>query len=108
MGQPVRPQILFVSVDKLILCCRCTLHRVIPGTYETVRRGIRTTVFGEKRKLTRRLVLMLIANNLSAAYFDPASESRNDHARRQKLAKTNGVANGHANGVTNGISNGVH
>ncbi|KAL6232114.1 hypothetical protein BDW75DRAFT_233052 [Aspergillus navahoensis] len=28
---------------------RCTLHRVIPGTYEGKRRGIRTTVFGEKR-----------------------------------------------------------
>lgn len=29
---------------------RCTLHRVIPGTYEGNRRGIRTTVFGEKRQ----------------------------------------------------------
>lgn len=29
---------------------RCTLHRVIPGTYEGPRRGVRTTVFGEKRK----------------------------------------------------------
>ncbi|KAJ0413299.1 alpha-ketoglutarate-dependent sulfonate dioxygenase [Aspergillus carlsbadensis] len=43
---------------------RCTLHRVIPGTYEGKRRGIRTTVFGEK------------------PYFDPASESRNERARR--------------------------
>ncbi|KAG4222480.1 hypothetical protein PC116_g29046 [Phytophthora cactorum] len=29
---------------------RCVLHRVIPGSYESPRRGIRTTVFGEKRK----------------------------------------------------------
>lgn len=28
---------------------RCTVHRVIPGRYEASRRGIRTTVFGEKR-----------------------------------------------------------
>ncbi|KAH8646908.1 alpha-ketoglutarate-dependent sulfonate dioxygenase [Xylariales sp. PMI_506] len=30
---------------------RCVLHRVIPGRYEGARKGIRTTVFGEKRKL---------------------------------------------------------
>ncbi|KAL3452078.1 alpha-ketoglutarate-dependent sulfonate dioxygenase [Aspergillus insuetus] len=47
---------------------RCTLHRVIPGTYEGKRRGIRTTVFGEK------------------PYFDPASESRNERARRLREA----------------------
>ena len=29
----------------------CTIHRVIPGTYEGPRKGIRTTVFGEKRKM---------------------------------------------------------
>ena len=29
---------------------RAVVHRVIPGTYEAPRRGIRTTVFGEKRK----------------------------------------------------------
>ena len=30
---------------------RCTLHRVIPGKYDaSSRRGVRTTVFGEKRK----------------------------------------------------------
>lgn len=29
---------------------RCTAHRVIPGRYEAPRKGIRTTVFGEKRK----------------------------------------------------------
>jgi sulfonate dioxygenase len=28
---------------------RCSLHRVIPGTYKGTRRGVRTTVFGEKR-----------------------------------------------------------
>lgn len=32
---------------------RITIHRVIPGNYSPgSRRGIRTTVFGEKRKLT--------------------------------------------------------
>jgi sulfonate dioxygenase len=30
---------------------RCSVHRVIPGTYEGNRKGIRTTVFGEKREL---------------------------------------------------------
>ena len=29
---------------------RCTIHRVIPGTYKAPRTGVRTTVFGEKRK----------------------------------------------------------
>lgn len=29
---------------------RCTVHRVIPGRYKENRRGIRTTVFGEKRE----------------------------------------------------------
>lgn len=29
---------------------RCTLHRVIPGTYTAPRHGVRTTVFGEKRE----------------------------------------------------------
>ncbi|KAL2846414.1 alpha-ketoglutarate-dependent sulfonate dioxygenase [Aspergillus pseudoustus] len=48
---------------------RCTLHRVIPGTYEGKRRGIRTTVFGEK------------------PYFDPASESRNERGLREKKEK---------------------
>ncbi|KIV94956.1 hypothetical protein PV10_02670 [Exophiala mesophila] len=43
---------------------RATVHRVIPGTYEAPRRGIRTTVFGEK------------------PYFDPKSESRNQRAQR--------------------------
>ncbi|KAL2830885.1 hypothetical protein BDW59DRAFT_158320 [Aspergillus cavernicola] len=49
---------------------RCTLHRVIPGTYEGKRSGIRTTVFGEK------------------PYFDPASESRNEQALREKQKQT--------------------
>ncbi|KAG7126745.1 Alpha-ketoglutarate-dependent taurine dioxygenase like protein [Verticillium longisporum] len=48
---------------------RATIHRVIPGTYEAPRRGIRTTVFGEK------------------PYFDPASESRKQRAARLKAAK---------------------
>ncbi|KAK3694524.1 alpha-ketoglutarate-dependent sulfonate dioxygenase [Podospora appendiculata] len=49
---------------------RCTNHRVIPGTYEAPRRGIRTTVFGEK------------------PYFDPASESRDERQKRLKAEKT--------------------
>lgn len=28
---------------------RCTAHRPIPGSYKTTRRGVRTTVYGEKR-----------------------------------------------------------
>ncbi|KIX07142.1 uncharacterized protein Z518_05119 [Rhinocladiella mackenziei CBS 650.93] len=55
---------------------RCTLHRVIPGTYEGPRKGIRTTVFGEK------------------PYFDPASESRNERALRLEEAATSGSAEG--------------
>ncbi|KAI0132971.1 hypothetical protein BJ170DRAFT_719151, partial [Xylariales sp. AK1849] len=50
---------------------RCSVHRVIPGRYEAPRKGIRTTVFGEK------------------PYFDPASESRYDREARLKKAETN-------------------
>ncbi|KAK4954503.1 hypothetical protein LTR10_007934 [Elasticomyces elasticus] len=35
---------------------RCSLHRVIPGTYKGARRGIRTTVFGEKREYPKDFV----------------------------------------------------
>ncbi|KAE8161472.1 alpha-ketoglutarate-dependent sulfonate dioxygenase [Aspergillus tamarii] len=45
---------------------RCTVHRVIPGRYKGNRRGIRTTVFGEK------------------PYFDPASESRDERKLREE------------------------
>ncbi|KAI1492265.1 alpha-ketoglutarate-dependent sulfonate dioxygenase [Biscogniauxia mediterranea] len=51
---------------------RCVVHRVIPGTYEGNRRGIRTTVFGEK------------------PYFDPSSEGRAERQQRLKEAQTNG------------------
>jgi sulfonate dioxygenase len=84
---------------------RCTLHRVIPGFYGGGRRGVRTTVFGEKRTLESLSTnaLKLIGDT---AYFDPASESRAERERRQKsLDGTTGV-NGHANGA-NGHSNGV-
>ncbi|RSL71575.1 hypothetical protein CEP54_001248 [Fusarium duplospermum] len=47
---------------------RCVLHRVIPGTYETPRRGIRTTVFGEK------------------PYYDPNSEGRAEREARLRAA----------------------
>ncbi|KAK0751656.1 alpha-ketoglutarate-dependent sulfonate dioxygenase [Schizothecium vesticola] len=48
---------------------RCTLHRVIPGTYTAPRRGIRTTIFGEK------------------PYFDAASEGRLQRLNRLKKEK---------------------
>ncbi|KAH7148340.1 alpha-ketoglutarate-dependent sulfonate dioxygenase [Dactylonectria macrodidyma] len=48
---------------------RCVLHRVIPGTYEAPRRGIRTTVFGEK------------------PFFDSNSEGRAERAIRIKKEK---------------------
>ncbi|CAI4212043.1 unnamed protein product [Parascedosporium putredinis] len=61
---------------------RCTVHRVIPGTYEGPRRGIRTTVFGEK-----------------------PSEGR---AQRQRRRRAEEVAENGANG-SNGIhTNGAH
>ncbi|ERS98752.1 alpha-ketoglutarate-dependent sulfonate dioxygenase [Sporothrix schenckii 1099-18] len=50
---------------------RCSVHRVIPGTYKETRRGIRTTVFGEK------------------PYFDPKSESRVE--RKDRLDAQRGV-----------------
>ena len=49
---------------------RVTCHRVIPGKYKEPRKGIRTTVFGER------------------PYFDPKSESREE--REERLAGTNG------------------
>ncbi|KAJ9312927.1 hypothetical protein DTO271D3_6841 [Paecilomyces variotii] len=45
---------------------RCTVHRVIPGKYKQPRRGIRTTVFGEK------------------PFLDPQSESRNQRLEREQ------------------------
>jgi sulfonate dioxygenase len=59
---------------------RCTAHRVIPGTYDSPRRGIRTTVFGEK------------------PYFDPASESRRELQEREKAAEKGGQVNGIGSG----------
>ncbi|KAE8383589.1 alpha-ketoglutarate-dependent sulfonate dioxygenase [Aspergillus bertholletiae] len=52
---------------------RCTVHRVIPGRYKENRRGVRTTVFGEK------------------PYFDPSSESRDERKLREEKT-TNGDA----------------
>jgi sulfonate dioxygenase len=37
---------------------RCTLHRVIPGTYKEPRRGVRTTVFGEKREYPVGIIVL--------------------------------------------------
>lgn len=58
---------------------RCTVHRVIHGSYKAKRRGVRTTVFGEK------------------PYLDPNSEGREQ--RRQRVEKEQ---NGTATAVTNG------
>ena len=63
---------------------RCTVHRVIPGKYASgSRRGVRTTVFGEKRKFRSHLKtdmgLVLI---LPLAYLDPNSESREEREGR--------------------------
>lgn len=54
---------------------RSSLHRIIPGTYNTgVRRGIRTTVFGEKRE---SYPSRSGENYLTeAAFYDPKSEGR--------------------------------
>jgi sulfonate dioxygenase len=38
---------------------RVAVHRVIPGTYKGNRKGIRTTVFGKKRKFSRLLTQCL-------------------------------------------------
>ena len=45
---------------------RCTLHRVIPGTYKGARQGIRTTVFGEIRERSYQDILV----SDSASYAD--------------------------------------
>lgn len=54
---------------------RSSLHRIIPGNYNTgVRRGIRTTVFGEKRE---SYPSRSRGNYLTeAAFYDPKSEGR--------------------------------
>ncbi|KAJ5512767.1 Taurine catabolism dioxygenase TauD/TfdA [Penicillium fimorum] len=52
---------------------RCTIHRVIPGTYKGARRGIRTTVFGE------------------IPYLDPTSESRAERKLREESQNDEGV-----------------
>ncbi|KAH8802257.1 alpha-ketoglutarate-dependent sulfonate dioxygenase [Hyaloscypha sp. PMI_1271] len=73
---------------------RCTVHRVIPGNYDAPRRGIRTTVFGEK------------------PYFDQNSEGREQRAARLEKAALNGNTNGTAdvkagvNAKTGDASNG--
>ncbi|PMD15047.1 TauD-domain-containing protein [Hyaloscypha hepaticicola] len=75
---------------------RCTVHRVIPGNYDAPRRGVRTTVFGER------------------PYFDPNSESREQRAAMLEKEALNGDTNEAKNGVesndnvhnTNGHTNG--
>jgi hypothetical protein len=69
---------------------RCTVHRVIPGFYSAPRSGIRTTVFGEKRKCSVRFRIELRLTRWEA-YFDPASESRDERAERLSKAKESTV-----------------
>ncbi|KAM7193850.1 putative alpha-ketoglutarate-dependent sulfonate dioxygenase [Rhypophila sp. PSN 637] len=63
---------------------RCTNHRVIPGWYEAPRRGIRTTVFGEK------------------PYFDPASEGRAERQQKLKAEKEKEKVLEQVNGESSG------
>ncbi|RHZ57204.1 hypothetical protein CDV55_104910 [Aspergillus turcosus] len=58
---------------------RCTLHRVIPGTYQGKRRGIRTTVVGEK------------------PYFDANSEGRQERFLRENRQPEEQITNGFTN-----------
>ncbi|KAH8646948.1 alpha-ketoglutarate-dependent sulfonate dioxygenase [Tricladium varicosporioides] len=56
---------------------RATLHRIIPGNYTSgTRRGIRTTIFGEK------------------PFYDPKSEGRIQRAERLAREKEGGNVNG--------------
>lgn len=60
---------------------RTCLHRIIPGHYATgTRRGIRTTVFGEKRK--SRKYFSKTSCLPEAAFYDPKSEGRQDREER--------------------------
>jgi alpha-ketoglutarate-dependent taurine dioxygenase len=62
---------------------RVTCHRVIPGKYKEPRRGIRTTVFGER------------------PYYDSKSESREQREKRLEKARAESAKNGgpiHVNG----------
>lgn len=87
---------------------RCVLHRVIPGRYEGSRKGIRTTVFGEKRAYnnprpisdTLPFMSKLTKNDHVSAYFDPASEGRYEREERlqnqgdEKWKEPNGIKEG--------------
>ncbi|KPI38271.1 putative alpha-ketoglutarate-dependent sulfonate dioxygenase [Cyphellophora attinorum] len=55
---------------------RVAVHRVIPGTYKGNRKGIRTTVFGEK------------------PYFDPKSEGRAERSARLVTEESHQNGNG--------------
>lgn len=60
---------------------RACLHRIIPGNYATgIRRGIRTTVFGEKRK--SRKGISRTSCLPEAAFYDPKSEGRQQREER--------------------------
>jgi hypothetical protein len=48
---------------------RVTAHRVIPGRYNETRRGVRTTVFGER------------------PFFDPNSEGREEKEEREAAVR---------------------
>lgn len=89
---------------------RITIHRVIPGNYPpNSRTGVRTTVFGEKRKSFRNLCGLLLT---PVAYLDPNSESREQRERRlagentkeNGAEKTNGIAIHEGKGTDLGAS----
>jgi alpha-ketoglutarate-dependent taurine dioxygenase len=71
---------------------RVSAHRVIPGKYKEPRRGVRTTVFGER------------------PYFDPKSEGREEREIREAVARGEKAKGDqgtkfikpHINGITNG------
>ena len=75
-------------MDAYVAGYRCTVHRVIPGRYKGNRRGIRTTVFGEKREYPKYIVYQRYTDELTVpgwpAYFDPASESRDERNLREE------------------------
>ena len=70
---------------KLTNLQRVTLHRIIPGNYPSgARRGIRTTVFGEKRKFksSQQTSKAKATTENKAAFYDPKSEGRLEREER--------------------------
>jgi len=68
---------------------RISAHRVIPGKYKEKRRGVRTTVFGER------------------PYFDPNSEGREEREERLAKARGESIRGDQGQPFRNGTTNGV-